>query len=131
MPAAVGGCPGTGNVVPEISSSGAPTVASTSFAVDLSSARPNAVAPLAVGLSNTSMGSVPLPVPIGGGCQLSQSMNVLILLVTSNGGSAQLPLPIPNDQTLKGAKVYFQFAANDPGNPLGFTTTAGMRVTVL
>lgn len=127
------GCKGTGGKSPLITSTGSPTVNSQNFAVALSSAPTLAKALLAIGLSNQKFGSVTLPYNLGGGCLLSQDLLLFVFYNTGTSGGVTQSLPIPNDSKLKGLKFYLQFACDDKGsvNPSGFTTTAGMRVTVL
>jgi hypothetical protein len=123
------GCPGTNATTPLISASGLPAI-NTTFSVDLSQALPFKPTVLAIGLSDKTYGPVPLPLDLGGGCLLSQSANIMILLLTDTNGAASQQVPIPNDVKLQGVKVYFQFACDDAAGPVGFTTTAGMRITV-
>lgn len=127
------GCNGTGGLAPLITSTGSPAVASQNFAVTLSSVPALAKALLAVGLSNQKYGPLNLPYNLGGGCLLSQDLLILLFYNTGRTGGLTQQLPIPNNSKLKGLKLYLQFAVDDKGsvNPSGFTTTAGMRVTVL
>lgn len=127
------GCKGTGGLAPLITSSGSPTVNSQNFAVSLSSVPAMAKALLAIGQSNQKFGSVNLPFDLGGGCLLSNDLLLFLFYNTGRTGGITQKLVIPNNSSLKGLKAYFQFAVDDKGsvNPAGFTTTAGMRVTVL
>ncbi len=127
------GCKGTGGLAPLITSTGSPAVNSQNFAASLSSAPTQAKALLAIGLSNQKFGSVTLPFDLGGGCLLSNDLLLLLFYNTGQNGGVTQPLPVPNDSMLKGLKFYLQFACDDKGsvNPAGYTTTAGMRVTVL
>jgi hypothetical protein len=87
---------------------------------------------LALGLSNTSFGSVPLPfdlTPLGGtGCSLYNDWIVVLVGATVAGanGAATIPVPIPNDPTLVNSTHYSQYAFVEPtANPLGAFTTPG------
>ena len=45
-------------------------------------------------------------------------------------GSGALPLPVPNDATLVGAKLNFQALFLDPGAPLGLSMTNGIEMWI-
>lgn len=120
------GCPGTGSLVPVISSSGTLAYGSPLF-IDLANAAPLRPALMWMGLSRTMSGPTPLPFSLGGGCQILASPDAVRIAVTDNAGAAQLGTFVPNNPALFGLVVYCQWGVLDTGapNPYGIVTTGG------
>ncbi len=125
------GCKGSGGWVPTIRASGDLGIGSKTLAINLALARggPGITATLLIGASNKSFAGLPLPFPIGGGCDLLVSPDVLntVPMQGATGfatGYAYVPFPIPNDPRLVGARLYFQWMVTDQvqgGTGLVFT----------
>lgn len=119
-------------VVPTLSARGVPSIGAT---LSLDVARARALAPLALvlGASNTTSGGTALPFDLSTvgapGCYLLASTDLAFALTASAGGTATLPLLIPNSQTFRGLHLYQQAFAVDLGaNELGISATAGLHV---
>lgn len=119
------GCPGTGSLVPAMGGSGTVALGSPNFAFQLTQAPPFALAVLIGGLSRTTSGLGPLPLPIGGSCLLLASPDTTNGFLTTVGGTVTMPFPIPSSPTLSGLDVFFQWAIVDAASssPLGLTTS--------
>lgn len=131
------GCAGSGGVVPVIGSLNAPAVNSSNFTVQLNDAWGGPTAALfLMDLSDTSAGGLPLPYPLGGGCDLRTGTTVLTVHVLQGGGngagSAGQVLGIPNLPGLAGLRLFTQFAVNDPAaqNTFGLTVTPGYSFVI-
>ena len=80
-----------------------------------------------IGHSNTNWGSIPLPFDLGGGCNLKVPMLLVVAGIANAAGRIEMPLPIPGDQALAGARLYGQYLVIDSSpSPFGVTTTAGI-----
>lgn len=130
------GCQGSGGFVPVIDSKNVAQVNSTNFTIELNDARAPSAALLALGASNTTWNGVPLPFALGGGCNLLAAATLLFVQPVAGAGpgtgtAAQI-LPIPNDQSLRGARLYAQWLVVDAAaaNPFGIAPTAGLAFTV-
>ncbi len=118
-----------GSSAPTLSNTGVPTVGTT-FSVDLTNARANALAIFAIGLSNTLWNTTKLPwelTPLGAkGCNLYVSLDVEFLIKTDASGKFVQKLAVPNNRALKGFKFYNQYAVADPGaNTFGVALSNG------
>ncbi|MEM7203655.1 MAG: hypothetical protein AAF628_25550 [Planctomycetota bacterium] len=117
-------------------SSGSPTIGSTSFTIDLSGAPAGTVAYPSVGTDASFWRGVPLPLSLAvlqaPGCFLNASLDGLLPpVLTTPGGTASTPLPLPTMPALIGGTVYFQWIVVDlPANPLGLTFSDGLRVDI-
>ncbi|MCA8968949.1 MAG: S8 family serine peptidase [Planctomycetes bacterium] len=112
--------------IPVLSSKDTPGIGKT-MQIELASARPSAPAVLVLGFSDTSWGAINLPFTYATGCQLLASGEVMIGLATSAGGTASVPLTLPNSNSLVGLRFYNQFLVVDPVNALGLVASnAGM-----
>ncbi|MCC7397833.1 MAG: hypothetical protein IT455_12280 [Planctomycetes bacterium] len=119
------GCPGTGGLVPALSATGSVALGSASFTFELNQAAPNSIALFMGGGSRTLSLLGPLPLPIGGGCTLLQSLDANLLFLTSPTGTVTVPFPLPGASTLSGLDLFFQWAIADAGSgsPIGLTTS--------
>lgn len=130
------GCQGAGGFTPVMGSSNLPQVNSTNFAIELNDAVGPTGAFFGLGVSNTTWGGIPLPVALGNGCFLNVALNVAVgVPVPGTGpgtGTCSVTLPIPNDPTLQGAKLYAQWLVSDvaAANPFNLATTAGLAFTI-
>ena len=131
-------CPGSGGVVPRISTAGGvPSAAAgnPSFSIVLSRARPSAIAVLILGDSNTSWLGLPLPINLGflgmPACSLSVAHGAAVVTATTAGGIEFIPAPVPQSAGLIGLTLYFQWYVVDPG-PAAFpgAMTQGLAVTL-
>jgi hypothetical protein len=101
---------------PEIGALAPPSVPGPDFALQLHFAEPGRPCVLALGFSASAWGvpggSLPLPLdlagPLGPGCTLLVSPDVLLFGATGTGSLAQ-PLPIPAAPALKGLHAYAQW----------------------
>jgi hypothetical protein len=120
-------CPGTGAVAPLMGSSGTVALGSTTFAFELSQTPPNALAVLFGGFSRTASAVGPLPLPIGGGCEVLAAPDTTNVFMTSPQGQLAIPFLIPNSIALAGVDLFFQWAVVDPGtgSPYGITLSEG------
>ncbi|HET6201683.1 MAG TPA: right-handed parallel beta-helix repeat-containing protein [Planctomycetota bacterium] len=129
-------CPGSGGFLPNAGVSGpTPAVGNGGFALTLSNALGGSAAFLLSGLA-------PLPAPVNlfffglPDCSLLVPPFLLAVSPVSGSGpgvgTVSLPLPIPNDPLLHGARVFFQWYVTDPGPALlPGAMSAGLDVTVL
>ena len=122
------GCAGASGHVPVIGFSGALRLGSTDFAVTLSKARGGAVqAWFALGASKVA-------IPIGMGCNLLVSPDLLIATGVSGTapgtGTARLPFMLPNDPKLRGASVYLQWGVVDPAASGNFAFSNAATLTL-
>jgi hypothetical protein len=120
------GCRGTAGV-PVLN--GTPPWIGETQVLTLSPVPNPAVALLPIGRSNTRWGGIPLPLDLGGmgapGCNLSVEP-LLIFAVGGQGGSANLSLAWPADQSLVGLVLHGQGIVIDlPANPSGLVSSNG------
>ncbi len=113
------GCAGSGGFVPRIQTIGDRKLGSTNLTMTLTSANStaNTMAHLAIGLSNTSIGSIPLPFAFGG-CDLLVAPAIMRTIPVgglhgAGQGIATYPFPLPNDPKLIGTRIYFQWIVTD------------------
>ncbi|HET6203663.1 MAG TPA: hypothetical protein VFI25_12785 [Planctomycetota bacterium] len=102
---------------------GLPTAGNAGFSLTVATNGPSAAGVVAAGL-----GSASLPNFLGLGFTLLVDP-AQVLFVGSHGGT--IPLPIPNDPTLVGARVFFQSFHVDGGASAGIAATEGVEVTIL
>jgi ELWxxDGT repeat protein len=120
------GCPGTGNLVPEISGVGLPVIGNGSFGVRVSQALP--FAPVAL-IIDAAQGQFPL----GGGCTFYLGQPLVIVPFGTDGtGQATLPAGIPNIAALVGGNIFCQWVVLDPaGAYQGLASfTGGLRIVI-
>jgi choice-of-anchor B domain-containing protein len=124
------GTAGTGGFVPRADwNGGFARVANPGFTVQGKRALGGAPAILALGLGRGSV--------MGAGIEflLDPTRPLLFLATTATGtgpgnGTASVPLPIPNDPSLAGGSVFFQWVFVDAGGPQGFSASEGMGVAI-
>jgi hypothetical protein len=90
-----------------ISSTGWPSIGSSSFRVELSAAAPSAPAWFVVGLSDQLGGLLPFRLPSG--CALLVSPEIAVPHLTSALGRASQLLPVPGSAALIGVVVFAQW----------------------
>lgn len=121
------GCAGSGAATPELSSTGAIALGSTTFTITLRKALGGTNAALGIGTSRTRFGSINLPFDLGGGCNLLIDLPITSAFpVAGSGagnGTANVPLPIPNNPSLLGGSTYFQWFVVDPATQSNFGVT--------
>ena len=93
---------------------GIPRVGNQAFNLGLSGHKSSS-AILALGLSDASFGGAPLPLALGGGCQLLVSADALFAATIDARGMGSVLLPIPNIPSLDGLIVFAQFAQAPQG----------------
>lgn len=128
------GCAGSGAQVPVIGSAGQHAYGSKDFRITLSKALGafGLQAILALGRSKSNWAGVPLPISLGGNCQLLVSPDLLLPAGISGGtgpglGTASFNLLVPLDPRLEGLQFHFQWAVPDPqakGIGLAFSDAA-------
>lgn len=127
------GCSGSAGT-PNLLATASPYVGET-LPIILANIPPAAPALLALGLSNTTWGAIPLPLDMGllgaPGCTALVSGNTFLLL-NNLGGTASLNLQIPGTMVPSVRPVmFFQGLAFDPqANPLGLTFSNAGAVTI-
>ena len=125
------GDPGSGGIVPEISSSGDPQVGNANFQLLLK----RAVGGAPTGLF---LGAAPASIQTGWGTFLVSPNPPLVQLFFSVGGtpgapgqgSAVIPAPIPNNPALAGVSAYAQALFKDVQASGGISHTDGMRIDI-
>ncbi len=129
------GC-GSASGTPQLSLSGPPDLGATVNAtVTQTDPAQNLFGLLMVGVSDTTWNGSPLPIDLGlvgiPGCWLCVAADLQFSLST-NFGSATLPLSIPNQAAFLGASFYLQHFALDPTatNGAQVVTTNGARMRI-
>lgn len=128
--AAVGsGCPGTGALVPVLSSRDWPFLGNANFAL-LGSRLP----PFQAMLVFASFGTTTAPYPVGAGCNVWLPLGYLnglpVLPVAGPAGTASVVVAWPPNPAYIGVNFGFQALAIDAGAPLGFTLTNAVDVVL-
>jgi hypothetical protein len=90
---------------------------------------------LFLGVSNTTFGTIPLPLHLAflgaPNHWLNVSFDVLVGPVPHGGGGGTRPLPVPNDAALSGRTLYAQVVAIDPpATPALIAMSNGLRITI-
>ncbi len=135
------GCSGGGGYVPAILSFGGdPLPGNKNFAIWLMLAQPGSAAVLAAGPSKSYAPSLGVNLPFSlapfgrADCSLLTDFfpfgpALAVGGTGSGGGSAHMPLPIPNDPVLlAGAKLYFQWILLDPKAKAGLCVSPGLEI---
>lgn len=128
------GCPGTGGLIPAIDSTGSAQTGA-SMSIDLANVAGGSTAFLLLGFSRSDLGGAPLPLPLGGGCDLLVSTNASFPVRATAGGpgagTATLPITVPADAGLDGLVFYTQWAVFDTASPaLGLAFSAALATPV-
>jgi hypothetical protein len=79
-----------------------------------------------------SVGTSPVPLPIGGGCDVRldpASLTNLAAVVADAGGTASVVFALPANAAFVGLQFGYQGLALDASAPLGLTLTNALRVT--
>jgi len=123
------GCPGTGSVVPVLSSIEWPFLGNQRFAMIASQMPPNQAM-----LVFASFGTTTSPFPIGSGCnvwlQLAFLTGLPVVPVAGSAGTASIVIPWPADPAYIGTNFAFQSLVIDGGAPLGVTVTNALDVVL-
>jgi len=98
-------------------------------------AAPSAAAAFALGGSEDRWLGLSLPLPLAPlglpPCHLFTALDVLVPAVTDGGGTATLPLQVPNLQALVGARLFAQTVHADPtANATGLSFSNAVRLVV-
>lgn len=118
------GCTGSFGTPSLVSTSGSFPYVNESFSMVITPAGGSAFQQAIglIGLSDQSLGGLPLPLDLGPigfvGCSLYVSADATQNL-PSFGGAASWMVPFPNDVGLAGAQIFFQGVVLDPGGPSG------------
>lgn len=129
-------CGAQGLPTPDAVGIGQPLLGNASFAVGLQGASPSAPGMIWIGLSNRyAFGAPILPYDLAAhgapGCSVFASSEALFLVIADAQGRASVPLPIPNNATLRRTTVFAQTAASATGaNPLGWLFANGLAIKV-
>jgi hypothetical protein len=114
------------------------------FTVTIAGAPANSLVGLFVGYSDkkwlsggrgVAATASPLPMKLSAfgapNCALWASPDLTLTAVADNLGNASFPIQIPNSPAYDGKKIYAQAFISQPGaNPLGFTFTRALRITI-
>jgi hypothetical protein len=130
------GCPGSGALVPVLSTTASPTIGNASFHLDVAQGLTSAPAFL-----YASIGIAAVPLSIGGGCNvyldipsalalLSTGFNPIGPLFLDAGGAGTFLLPVPADIGLAGLHAGFQVVVSDAGAVNGFTLTNALEAVI-
>ena len=120
-----GGCPGS-NGIPALDARGLPSMANSTFKLELSSARANAIALVQIS-------PLPATIPVGSCTLLTGSPSILLVPpMTNAGGFSELPIPLPVLPQLLGTAWYAQGIVFDPAGAAFGTVaaTAGLRLVL-
>ncbi len=114
---------------------GEPVIGTADLKVHLAGAPPLAPCALLVGVSDVSWLGIPLPFDLAAagapGCMLYTSLDALVPATTSAIGEATVTFALPNVPAFVGLVGFLQWMAADPGaNPLGFTFSGAIEITV-
>jgi hypothetical protein len=104
-------CPGLGGVVPRIAAGGLPRLGNSAFTVDVSAARANSIALLALGFA-------PAAAPIGTCRALVAPVELRPWVFTDALGFGRTPLPVPADPAFLGLQAFVQYAVVDSAGPI-------------
>jgi hypothetical protein len=115
------GCRGSNQLASSFAYTGAPTIPNPAFALGTVDGRPASVAVLLLGTGRADVDLAFLGMP---GCRLLATPLFQFGLALDANGDGRLPLPIPNDPTMRGLMLQAQQANLDAGaNPNGVVTS--------
>ena len=128
------GCRGTAGVPKLSAASGLLPWINRTFVAEVTNLPSAAPVAMFLGFSDSSWGSIKLPLKLDGfgatSCSLLTGMEILTALVNSNG-VAKLNVPLPNDSKLVGLAWYHQAIVIDPAaNALGATFSNGAAARI-
>jgi len=122
------GCNGSNGRPPAIGWQGRPVPGNRGFALTLADARPGSAAALVLGVGPTNVALDFLGMP---GCVMLTSPLVSIAGSTTAVGTAQVPLAVPPDPWLAGARFFAQWVVIDPGaNRASLVTADAARAEI-
>lgn len=137
LPFGSGQCTTMGGLRPLCSiAGGVPQIGNQKLLLEMKRGNSQVASLLFIGASRTLLlGSIPLPfqlAPVGlNGCTQLVSTDFVFPTINSVGGSASLPLPLPNDITLQGLKLYMQWWSQDSqANPAQWVVSNGLELTI-
>jgi hypothetical protein len=109
-----------------------PPALGTNWVVTLDRARANTLASIFVGTNNTSFQGAMLPLPVGGGCGLLSSGDLLQVQTTTNAsGQATFTMAIPNTPGLIGTRMFAQWLYTDAGvNQYDVAMSSGLAAAI-
>jgi hypothetical protein len=109
-----------------------PPALGTNWVVTLDRARANTTASIFVGTNNTAFQGATLPLPVGGGCGLLSSGDLLQVQTTTNtSGEATFTMAIPNTPGLIGTRMFAQWLYTDAGvNPFHVAMSSGLATEI-
>jgi hypothetical protein len=131
-----GACGAAGFPTPRTTGSGLLQLGSSTFALELQGATPNAPGALWIGLSKRFAFGLPLlPFDLAAlgapGCAVVASAEAPFFVVADAQGRAAVPLAIPNDPALRRFTVFAQCAAAAPGsNAMGWLFGNGLAAKI-
>ncbi len=128
------GCAGSNSKTPTMVFGGLPYQGNTTFALRMQNGKPNSVARLVLGLSNTTWSTNKLPLDLGflgaAGCSLLASIDVMLTVGTDANGEIGIVNTVPVNSKLVGVTLYVQFAVADNVNPAGLVTSNATQVVI-
>jgi hypothetical protein len=121
--------PASHRCAPALSNTLLPKLGKT-FRVNLDFARPATPAILFLGISNTKVAGLGLPLHLNflgaTGCSLLVSPDFNFVQATSGNGAGSVSFPVPRMAILDGVHLYFQWLVRDPGaNAMGWVFSNG------
>jgi hypothetical protein len=133
------GCAGSGGFVPQGTALGLPALGNAQFALQVVRALGGTAGLLFIGTRDDLFGSLPLPLDLTGvgmpGCFLRTNLLLALVAVTSGSGPGQgqgsVVLPVPNDVSLRGARLFGQWLVLDQSaNAGGFAASSAGAIVV-
>lgn len=121
----MGSCPFFSFGTPVLYAKSCPVIGQT-LELSVSEADCGSAVLLLLGTSNTSAGGIPLPFPLGGGCNLLVSPDLSVPGTIDSLGRASFPLAIPPNPGLVGGILHTQILT--PGPPLKMSN--GLTITI-
>ncbi len=121
------GCVGSSGLTPQLTNASMPLVGQN-WSINVTQCPPNAPVTVFLGYSNTSWGSIPLPLDLTPwqmpGCWLLTAIDLKFPLTANGAGTATLSVALPNITALLGLCFYNQGQVVDAGaNPKGLTVS--------
>ncbi|MBM4062569.1 MAG: VCBS repeat-containing protein [Planctomycetes bacterium] len=129
------GCGAAGIGAPITVAVGLPAIGNSLFAVGVQGNVPSALAVVWVGLDRRVAHGLPLPFELTGfgapGCAILVADDAVQFVLTGATGLATVPLPIPNDPSLRRLLLFAQGAVSAPGaNQLGWLFGQGLALRI-
>ena len=106
-----------------------------SYELTMTDALPLTFGGISIGISNTSMNGIPLPLPLdvvgAVGCTILSDQLVVGTGFVDGVGSFRMPVSIPNSPYFVGWRIYHQGVVVDPtANAFGYVLTHGIAVQI-